>query len=245
MKRAAGVDIGGYTRPKITQALSDLSGPAGRGQRARVVAEIVEAVGEKRHDAPQTPRVVELDGDRLGLAQAGQRPLVMAEQGERVAEVEPDVNGPDTKIAARLRLVQGAERALEVVDGGAARRARERARARHVGVRGRALPGLAAEGVLGERFGVRVGLPGVEDLQRPLRLAVQRALAFGRQAPVGDEMRERVLERVGGLGPARRRIDEFGLLQRVQALAETVLGKARHRHQRGATEVHADHRAAL
>src|SRR6266852_4105515 len=84
-------------------------------RRADVIAEEIEAVGQERHHASQTRRVVELHGDRLGLAQARQRPLRLSDERERIPEIETDVDRSLEQIATTLDPIERGDGAFQMI----------------------------------------------------------------------------------------------------------------------------------
>ena len=127
--------------------------------------------------------------------------LHLAERGQGVPQIEPEIDPRSVRGRHSVaRLLERGERALEVVGRGAIGRAGQRPRARLAEVVRRLRPSLAPHRVLGQGGGVGVGLPGGQRLQRGQDPRVQDALPLLGQAPVRDQVGQRVLEDVGRLG---------------------------------------------
>jgi hypothetical protein len=100
--------------------------------------------------------------------------------------------------------------------------ARLRGRADLLQVVKRLVPDLASEGVVGEAVDVLGQTIAVDALDRLDDPGVERAAAILKQAPVGDLVRQRVLERVLEIGEQLRLVDELGGLQARETAPEVV-----------------------
>ena len=165
------------------------------------------------------------------------RPL---DRDERGGVSDPDVDGRGERVRCLGELPEHGERLLEERDRLAVRGAGRGSVARLAQVPDRLVAKLAAARVMGEFFDVLVEAIGVEPLDRADERRVQRAAAIAQQAPVGDLVRQRVLERVLELGEQARLVQELRRLQPRQPASHSVLVEVGNDQQQGERHVLAD-----
>src|SRR3712207_5211878 len=123
-------------------------------------------------------------------------PLEFAKRLERAAQLEVDVKGLLAGSAILWEIPKGLEGLLEVLYRLSVCRACSRLRPGSSKIGYRLVPHLATHGMERQQLHLLALAVGIERLERLDDPRVQGTPPFLEQAPVGDLVRERVLERV-------------------------------------------------
>ena len=196
-------------------------------------------------DPSQRRRVAQLAGEGLGFLLQLHQPFDLPQERQRHTEVEPHIDGSPQSLRARgepgeqLEPLLILSRALR--DGPAGARLATRLSKVVHGF----LPDLPPHGMMSQEIGVLGGQIRLESLDSLDHRRMQSRLPVVDQAPIGDVVSERVLERVLEFGKDARFVEEFGPPESCQRLTELLIGHVGDGPQEGNRHVLAHDRRRL
>jgi hypothetical protein len=197
----------------ISEGRGDSEGALAGLDGSVMVAHHPEIVNHMVVDPAQPPLIVKSLGEAFGGAEVVEHRPEFSKRNERKLQIESEIEGLREGVATLRKVLQGAERLLQVghrLPVGSTR-----------GCLGAGLPevghgfapDLALQGVMGQQFDL-LGQPvGVACLDGLRDLGMQAAPPLLQKAAVSDLMGEGVLEGIFQLGVETRLIEELSSLQ--------------------------------
>ena len=194
---------------------------------------------------PQACLIVQPLSESLGLVQAVTNAPELSQGIERVSKREAEIDRLLMRVATLRELGQDMQGLLIIRHGFAVGRARRGLAPGLPEVGYGFVPDLALQGMMGQPFdlvGQTVGREPLDDLNEP---GVQGPPPLLHEAPIGDLMRQGVLEGVFRLGKEARLVEELGGLESCEAALQGRLGQLGDGLQQGQRYLGADDRGGL